>query len=340
MSKFRYKFFVLITTIAFVFMTGCRLNNSTTSEKAEREMLIGMISEDVISKNTSYDSIGDEQTNCLYIDAILSSFASGEEDRIVSLFANAAVDALGADTIVNELRTINDSIEGDILHYTIEPSGGSGHRGGEGASINRYIGKIYTTEDIYSFGYQVCDGYSFEDVNDREDYYHLWGFNVYQMSRYFYEDLEYYTVIKPESDMSLWDWLERDGINDPHDCGAFAVNGDFSELTAYQRIIEEADYSAYSYVYLITNIDSLPVVSTFDNSKYPETCDLIMQGVEEQGFVGDISNISQEYDSQLVFVVTDSAGNDYRIVRNWDDSTYEVSDDDYNLLFTVPMIIG
>lgn len=333
---YSYKRFVAVVLLLCVFFAvGC-----TPFRDKERSMLIEIIDEDVRNKNASYSTVAETPTDCLYIDAILSVFASGDIEECLPLFADSAVDALGAEAITDELTRIKNGISGDILFYTIESSGGSGHRGGEGASIKRYIGKIYTTEDIYSFGYQVCDGYSFEDVNDREDYYHLWGFNVYQMSRYFYEDLEYYTVIKPESDMSLWDWLERDGINDPHDCGAFAVNGDFSEFSAHQRIIEGADYSAYSYVYLITNIDSLPVVSTFDNSKYPETCDLIMQGVEEQGFVGDISKISQEYDSQLVFVVTDSAGNDYRIVRNWDDSTYEVSDDDYNLLFTVPMIIG
>ena len=340
MANNRLKTIEIMLIVSILLFSGCGYWGNADISDNNRDTLVNMISEDMHIKNASYDDLEETPTNCLYIEAILSKFECGEEEEIIPLFADAAVEAIGEDAILNELSKINDSIKGDILFYTIESSGGSGHRGGEGASIKRYIGKIYTTEDIYSFGYQVCDGYSFEDVNDREDYYHLWGFNVYQMSRYFYEDLEYYTVIEPESDMSLWDWLERDGINDPHDCGAFAVNGDFSELTAYQRIIEEADYSAYSYVYLISNIDSLPVVSTFDNSKYPETCDLIMQGFEESGFVGDITNISQEYDLQPVFVVTDSASNDYRIVRNWDDSTYEVSDDDYNLLFTVPMNIG
>lgn len=335
---YSYKRFVAVVLLLCVFFAvGC-----TPFRDKERSMLIEIIDEDVRNKNASYSTVAETPTDCLYIDAILSVFASGDIEECLPLFADSAVDALGAEAITDELTRIKNGISGDILYYTVESSGGKSHRGGEGVRLYRYIGNIYTTEDVYSFGFKVCDGYTFDDTEDPESYYHLWGFHVYQDSRCFYEDIDYYTEYRHsgEDELTIFAFLGYEGVPDPHGVGSYGVNGAFSDITSRQRIIEGTGVSVYSYVQLISN----GAVSRFTDVSFDESCACIMEGLSEHGFIGDIVEVTESFDVRPIYSVSDSEENTYQISLIYDDEDwkghYNVMSESGDLLFSVPMSYG
>ncbi len=256
---------VLIITGVSIMFSSCRLfsfiQNIREDSKLWKE-LEESIDDDVAAKDTTSFHNARYQVKSRIIMSDIERLSS---EHIIDLFSPRIVSEIGEEKLQASIEEMETMIQGEVLSYKTVQSGGSGQRGGSGATTNTYKIAVYTDMDIYEMylRYVTVDTSSNEwDVNKANEGLH--HFVVFPVGM---------ACAEEEAGNSLYaSYLDKEGV--------------FFETTAEPArniTYPEKGYTGYSIAYLQEQ--------RYESGR-KKLCENLMELLDSVGFEGDITQIS------------------------------------------------
>ena len=270
---------ILVMLSVSVCLSSCALYSYYKAFREDSRLwdeLEASIDNEVASKDTSsyHGARYQVQTR-----VIMSDIERQSSDYITAMFSDKVISDIGEEELRASIEEMERLFQGELLSYETQPSGGSGHRGGNGETTETYKVIIYTDMDIYEmYLYYVTVDTSSDDfaVNPANEGVHR--IVVFPVSvSYGGNGLE---------DTPYPDYLDKEGV--------FCVAG---EEAARNVKYDNKSYTGYSIAYL--------QVSHYE-SAVKESCENLMEILSTVGFAGDITDIT--YISEEDFAKAYEAG--------------------------------
>ena len=251
---------------------------------------------------------------------IMSDLARGSSEHILKLFSDQVIAEIGEDKLRNSIEKMADTIQGELLSFRTQESGGSGQRGGSGITTRTYTITMFTDMDIYELYFSKVTMDTMHDEKESKANKGIHRIVLLPVS-IVYENTE-------TGETRYSRYLDKTGVF-------------FEESAAAAR---DVSYPGKGY----TGYSIACLQEKFYDAARKESCETLMDLLDSVGFQGDITDISfPETDGEsaaraaegYTMRITDETGTEFFIAEaRWEKNVcvqpLKIADSRGNVLYT------